>query len=220
MDLDLSVHEIITKCTQALKAPGFSPGLDIENGKNIGWLASYGLPSLEILYEEIGTDYKNRTRQRIDPNITENAVHFPSQSHSTFSLAQSIVDYAEIGKSVHVKHCRFPLLIFAEMSRRVHLPYGFKLEWIEKGRHCVALSKAGKSTISNPSIELTDVHDLRIISVENPIITNPLELLRKKKEQIKLVLPVAVIIGILFVLLQGMFWSLIVNRAITGRGRR
>ena len=47
MELRLSLHEVITKSTQALRALNFPPGLDIENGKNIGWLASRGLPGFK-----------------------------------------------------------------------------------------------------------------------------------------------------------------------------
>ena len=53
MELRLSLHEVISKSTQALKALNFPPGLDIENGKNIGWLEARGLPGLQNLVEEI-----------------------------------------------------------------------------------------------------------------------------------------------------------------------
>ena len=35
MEVRLSLHEVISKSTQALKALNFPPGLDIENGKKI-----------------------------------------------------------------------------------------------------------------------------------------------------------------------------------------
>ena len=53
MELRLSLHEAITKCTQALRALDLPAGLDTENGKNIGWLENRGLPGLKYLYKEI-----------------------------------------------------------------------------------------------------------------------------------------------------------------------
>ena len=53
MQFRLSLHEVISKSTHALRALNFPPGLDIENGKNIGWLESRGLPGLQNLFEEI-----------------------------------------------------------------------------------------------------------------------------------------------------------------------
>ena len=53
MDLHLSLHEVITRCIEALRTLNIPPGLDIENGENMGWLAAHGLPGLKLLYEEI-----------------------------------------------------------------------------------------------------------------------------------------------------------------------
>ena len=61
----------------------------------------------------------------------KDTVQFSNQGYSAFNLAQSAVDFAENGKSVSIKNCRFPLLIFAEMARRKHLPFGFHVQWIK-----------------------------------------------------------------------------------------
>ena len=82
MELRLSLHEVISKSTQALKALNFPPGLDIENGKNIGWLASHGLPGLQILVEEIKAASDTSTRSPIEVNIMEDSVQFSSQIYS------------------------------------------------------------------------------------------------------------------------------------------
>ena len=129
MQFRLSLHEVISKSTQALRALNFPPGLDIENGKNIGWLESRGLPGLQNLFEEINTSPSNPSYGPIKINTVENTVEFSGRNQSAFYLAQSAVDFAENGKSVSIKYCRFPFLIFAEMSRRKHLPFGFIVQW-------------------------------------------------------------------------------------------
>ena len=117
--------------TQALRALNFPPGLDIENGKNIAWLASHGLPGLQMLVEEIkaASDTSNRNLYR--NKYMKDTVQFSSLGYSAFNLAQSAIDFAENGKSVNIEKCRFPLLIFAEMARRKHLPFGFHVQWIK-----------------------------------------------------------------------------------------
>ena len=131
MELRLSLHEVISKSTQALRALNFPPGLDIENGKNIGWLESRGLPGLQMLVEEIKAASDTSNRSPIEINIMKDTVQFSSQGYSAFNFAQSTVDFAENGKTVSVEKCRFPLLIFAEMARRKHLPFGFYAQWIK-----------------------------------------------------------------------------------------
>ena len=131
MELRLSLHEVISKSTQALRALNFPPGLDIENGKNIGWLESRGLPGLQMLVEEIKAASDTSNRSPIEINIMKETVQFSSQGYSAFNFAQSTVDFAENGKIVSVEKCRFPLLIFAEMARRKHLPFGFYVQWIK-----------------------------------------------------------------------------------------
>ena len=131
MELRLSLHEVISKSTQALRALNFPPGLDIENGKNIGWLESRGLPGLQMLVEEIKAASDTSNRSPIEINIMKDTVQFSSQGYSAFNFAQSALDFAENGKSVNIEKCRFPLLIFAEMARRKHLPFGFHVQWIK-----------------------------------------------------------------------------------------
>ena len=74
MEPRLSLHEVITKCTQALKALNFPPGLDIENGKNIGWLESRGLPGLQMLVEEIKAASDTSNRSPLEINIMKDTV--------------------------------------------------------------------------------------------------------------------------------------------------
>ena len=76
MELRLSLHEVITKCTQALRALNVPAGLDIENGKNIGWLASHGLPGLQMLVEEIKDASDTSNRSPIEINIMKDTVQF------------------------------------------------------------------------------------------------------------------------------------------------
>ena len=102
MELRLSLHEVISKSTQALKALNFPPGLDIENGKNIGWLANHGLPGLQMLVEEIKAASDTSNRSPIEINIMKDTVQFSSQGYSAFNFAQSTVDFAENGKIVSV----------------------------------------------------------------------------------------------------------------------
>ena len=101
MELHLSLHEVISKSTQALKALNFPPGLDIENGKNIGWLESHGLPGLQMLVEEIKAASDTSNRSPIEINIMKDTVQFSSQGYSAFNFAQSTVDFAENGKIVN-----------------------------------------------------------------------------------------------------------------------
>ena len=76
MQFRLSLHEVISKSTQALRALNFPPGLDIENGKNIGWLESYGLPGLQNLFEEIKIPSNTPSHSPIKINTMENIVQF------------------------------------------------------------------------------------------------------------------------------------------------
>jgi len=177
MELRLSLYEVITKCTQALMALNFPPGLDIENGKNIGWLANYGLPGLPILYEEIKTASHAPNRRPIEVNMMKDTVQLSSWNHSAFCLAQSAVDFAENGKSVSVRSCRFPLLIFAEMARREHLPFGFKVEWIEGNEINRGFSISGNSEITTNSKSFTTAYDLKITAVKDLTIKRPLRIL-------------------------------------------
>ena len=177
MQFRLSLHEVISKSTQALRALNFPPGLDIENGKNIGWLESRGLPGLQNLFEEIKTPSNTPSHGPIKINMMKNTIQLSSRGHSAFYLAQSAVDFAEDGKCVSVKNCRFPLLIFAEMARREHLPFGFKVEWIEGNEINRGFSISGNSEITTNSKSFTTAYGLKITAVKDLIIKRPLRIL-------------------------------------------
>ena len=180
MELYLSLHEVISKSTQALKALNFPPGLDIENGKNIRWLESRGLPGLQMLVEEIKAASDTSNRSPIEINIMKNTVQFSSQGYSAFNFAQSTVDFAENGKIVSVEKCRFPLLIFAEMARRKHLPFGFKVQWRGEEKINRASSISGSSEITINSGNLTALYNLEITAVRDLKIKNPLKKLSEE----------------------------------------
>ena len=82
MQFRLSLHEVISKSTQALRALNFPPGLDIENGKNIGWLESRGLPGLQNLFEEIKSPSSTPSHSPIKINTMENTVQFSGRNQS------------------------------------------------------------------------------------------------------------------------------------------
>ena len=182
MELRLSLHEVISKSTQALRALNFPPGLDIENGKNIGWLESRALPGLQMLVEEIKAASDTSNRSPIEINIMKNTVQFSSQGYSAFNFAQSTVDFAENGKIVSVEKCRFPLLIFAEMARRKHLPFGFKVQWRGEEKINRASSISGSSEITINSGNLTALYNLEITAVRDLKIKNPLKKLSEESE--------------------------------------
>ena len=181
MELHLSLHEVITKCTQALRALNVPAGLDIENGKNIGWLESRGLPGLQNLFEEIQTPSTTPGHNLIKTNPIENTVKFSGVNRSAFYLAQSAVDFAENGKSVIINNCRFPLLILAEMGRRNHLPFGFKVQWINEEKINRGSSISGKAEITLNSRKLTAAYDLKITTAKDLILKNPLKMLSQEK---------------------------------------
>ena len=180
MELHLSLHEVISKSTQALKALNFPPGLDIENGKNIGWLESHGLPGLQMLVEEIKAASDNTNRSPIEINIIQDTVQFSSQGYSAFNFAQSALDFAENGKSVNIEKCRFPLLIFAEMARRKHLPFGFHVQWIKDNEISTGAAISGEAEVTINSGNLTAVYNLEITAVKDLIIKDPLDKLSDK----------------------------------------
>ena len=165
MEMRLSLHEVVTKCTQALRALNVPPGLDIENGRNIGWLANHGLPGLQILVEEIKTPSDTLSRNPIEINMMKDTVEFFNQELSAFYLAQSAVDFAENGKIVSIKNCRFPLLIFAEMARREHLNCGFKIDWTYEGKTNTGLSSTGKAAIKINSKGPGIGEDIELIAI-------------------------------------------------------
>ena len=175
MELRLSLHEVISKSTQALRALNFPPGLDIENGKNIGWLESRALPGLQMLVEEIKATSDTSNRSPIEINIMKDTVQFSSQGYSAFNFAQSALDFAENGKSVNIQKCRFPLLIFAEMARREHLPFGFHMQWIKDNEISTGAAISGEAEVTINSGNLTAVYNLEITAVKDLIIKDPLD---------------------------------------------
>ena len=175
MELRLSLHEVISKSTQALRALNFPPGLDIENGKNIGWLESRALPGLQMLVEEIKAASDTSNRSPIEINIMKDTIQFSSQGYSAFNFAQSALDFAENGKSVNIQKCRFPLLIFAEMARREHLPFGFHMQWIKDNEISTGAAISGEAEVTINSGNLTAVYNLEITAVKDLIIKDPLD---------------------------------------------
>tara|TARA_B100000212_G_C27270296_1_gene488439 strand:- start:50 stop:727 length:678 start_codon:yes stop_codon:yes gene_type:complete len=181
MELHLSLYEVITKCTQALRALDFPPGLDIENGKNIGWLTSHGLPGIQTLFEEIKCAPTNTSPNLYKIDIKKDTVHFSNLSCSAFHLAQSAIDFAEMDKTVCIDQCRFPLLIFAEMARRKHLPFGFQIQLIKDDEITRGFSIFGESEITLNSRKLTAAYDLKITTAKDLILKNPLKMLSQEK---------------------------------------
>ena len=181
MQLRLSLHEVITKSTQALRALNIPSGLDIENGKNIGWLATRGLPGLQMLFEEITTSYNTPDRSSIKINIVKDIVQFSNRGCSAFYFAQSAVDFAENGNIVSIGTCKFPLLIFAEMARREHLPFGFQIEWSFGGKLNKGFCMPEGSQIEFHSASLMAADNLKIIRVEN-FVASKLAKMRKPKK--------------------------------------
>tara|TARA_E500000331_G_C17263283_1_gene716129 strand:- start:1334 stop:2011 length:678 start_codon:yes stop_codon:yes gene_type:complete len=167
MQLRLSLNEVINKSTQALRGLNLPSGSDVENGKNIGWLECRGLPGLQILVQEIQTSLKRASHLPSKINIAGDTVHFSNSDQSAFYLAQSAVDLAENGKTVKIMKCKYPLLLFAEMARRKHLPFGFKIKWIGGGKINTCFSYAGNTTSEFQSRELQVACCLELIAIKN-----------------------------------------------------
>ena len=53
MNHRISYNEIVTTAAKALFALGVSPGVDVENAKNIAWLEASKLDGISILADEI-----------------------------------------------------------------------------------------------------------------------------------------------------------------------
>ena len=166
MELRLSLHEVVTKCTQALQALNFPPGLDIENGKNIGWLEAHGLPGLSYLYHEIEYSKINLGHTNLKVESIDDNVNVLGDHNSGFSLAQSVVDLAENGKLVTVMNCRYPLLLFAEMARRTHSPLVFQIQWTEELNINIGSSMTGLFEIEINSLELFIATNLKIFTTD------------------------------------------------------
>ena len=166
MELRLSLHEVVTKCTQALQALNFPPGLDIENGKNIGWLEAHGLPGLSYLYQEIEYSKTNLGHTNLKVESIDENINVLGDHNSGFSLAQSVVDLAETGKLVTVMNCRYPLLLLAEMARRTHSPLVFQIQWSEELNSNIASSMTGLFEIEINSLELFIATNLKIFTTD------------------------------------------------------
>ena len=181
MCLQVSLNEVITKSTKALQALRFPPRSDRENGKNIGWLENHGLPGLKYLYKEIihsgGTTPNSELKIKIDGN----AVNFlEARNPSGFLIAQSAVDLAENGKIVTIIKCRYPLILFAEMSRRSHLAFGRKIEWTEGREINTGLSIAGKTAIRLNSKRLDIAGDIKLIAMGAQSLTEGQEIVDRQ----------------------------------------
>ena len=184
MQLRLSLHEVISKSARALRALNFPAGSDTENGENIGWLEARGLPGLQILFEEIINASNTPSHSSVEIKIMKDTVQFSGGNQSAFHFAQSAVDFAENGMNVHIKDCRFPLLIFAEMARRTHLPIGFQIKWMEEDKLNNGFSISGNSEIEINSKTGMTAYDLNITSHKNIIIKNPQKMLYRKKTSV------------------------------------
>ena len=110
----------------------------------------------------------------------KDTVQFSSKESSAFYLTQAAVDFAENGKCVRIKNCRFPLLILAEMARREHLPFGFQMQWIKDDEINRGSSISGNSEVAINSLSLTATYNLKLTAAKNLIIKKPLRIFGKK----------------------------------------
>ena len=92
------------------------------------------------------------------------------------------MDFAENGKSVSIEKCRFPLLILAEMARRKHLPFGFKVQWIAEEKINRGSSISGNSEITINSGNLTAAYDLKITAAKDLILKTLSKMLSQEKD--------------------------------------
>ena len=163
MKIWLSLSEVKLKSEKALRALNFPSGSEVENGKNICWLEACGLPGLQSLYEEIKINSKRKINHTpLEFKIKEDTVHCSGRNLSGFLLAQTAADFVETGKVFYVQDCRYPLLIFAEISRRTHLTMKFRTQWQEGDRINVASSIFGKTTVNFNSDNLFFAEKLKV----------------------------------------------------------
>ena len=129
MKHSVSVNEITTVVSKALFAIGLPPGVDSENGKNIAWLEAHGLKGVSILLEEI--ENLEILERWPDPSITaiKEYLMIHSSNSTGLLLAQTVIDFAETGKTILIKKCKAPLIIFAEAARRAKNTGGFEVTW-------------------------------------------------------------------------------------------
>ena len=185
MDFLLSLNEVIRKSSQALRVLNFPHGSDIENGKNIGWLEAHGLPGIQSLFEEIQAGVKTNNQLSLKKNTQADIVHLSNSNPSAFYLAQSAVDLAECGKIVKILKCKYPLLLFAEMARRIHLPFGFKIKWNKEGKVNTGLSYAGNTITKFPSKELQVGCCLELVKIKNLDLITPTNLVDSRTTFLK-----------------------------------
>jgi len=144
----ISYNEIVTTAAKALFGLGLPPGVDTESAKNIAWLEANRLDGVSILADEIATI--DRLGQWSKPEI-ENAdeqLIITSSNPSSLVLAQMSLDFAEIGKTVTIKMCSAPLIIFAEAAKRATTSKGFKLRWVVDGIMIEGICGPGWSDIN------------------------------------------------------------------------
>jgi hypothetical protein len=133
MNHQISYNEIVTTAAKALFALGVPPGVDVENAKNIAWLEASQLDGISILADEIAKiDGLGHWPIPKIENAKEGMV-ITSSIPSSLSLAQTSLDFVEIGQTVIIKMCSAPLIIFAESARRATQSKGFRLKWVTDG---------------------------------------------------------------------------------------
>ena len=144
----ISYNEIVTTAAKALFGLGLPPGVDTESAKNIAWLEANKLDGVSILADEIATI--DRLGQWSIPEI-ENAdeqLIITSSIPSSLVLAQMSLDFAEIRKTVTIKMCSAPLIIFAEAAKRATTSKGFRLRWVVDGIMIEGICGPGWSDIN------------------------------------------------------------------------
>ena len=94
----ISYNEIVTTVAKALFALGVSPGVDVENAKNIAWLEANRLGGVSILADEIARiDNLGQWSIPEIKNADEQLVITSSMS-SSLGLAQTILDSQKLEK--------------------------------------------------------------------------------------------------------------------------
>ena len=181
----LSLNEIVSKSTRALQALELPAGLDTENGKNIGWLEIRNLPGLKYLHEELRRTDRVKNKSELKINVEGGAVNFLSPNQSGFLIAQSAVDFAENGKIVSILECRYPLLLFAEMSRRSQIAFGFRIEWTDGGQKNIGISTARKTAIDINSKGLELASNIKLFAMETQSIATFQEIVDHQTKLIK-----------------------------------
>lgn len=161
----VSLNEITTISSRALQTIGFPPGIDVENGKNIGWLEAHHLGGLDSLCEEIRT-FKGRPGPHF-PILKQdrNKINILGESQSGFLIAQSAIDLAETKKTIYIENCIRPLILFAELSRRSHLTFAFRITWLNDNLPSEGFSRAGYTSINETMSESKNVTNVTIETI-------------------------------------------------------